>query len=154
VIARLRSQGHDVVDLGPPTSERCDYPVYAAKVARAVRDEAGARGILVCASGLGIAIAANKIRGIRAADAWNVETGRLCRSHNDANVLCLGERMIDETTAFAIVDVFLTTPAEGGRHLARVAQIADLEAEESSQSSDQGSVSAAPPGEHRRNVRG
>ena len=131
LVEHLRAQGHVVEDLGPETAASCDYPTFGAAVARAVRDEAGAFGLLVCGTGLGICIAANKIRGVRAVDAWNVEAAKQSRAHNDANVLCLGERLISETEAMAVVDAWLATAFEGGRHARRVAQIAALEIEES-----------------------
>ncbi len=131
LVEHLRARGHVVEDLGPETDASSDYPTFGAAVARAVRDEAGAFGLLVCGTGLGICIAANKIRGVRAVDAWNVEAAKQSRAHNDANVLCLGERLIAETEAIAVVDTWLATSFEGGRHARRVAQIAALEIEES-----------------------
>jgi ribose 5-phosphate isomerase B len=131
LVDHLRARGHEVEDLGPTTDASCDYPTSAAAVARAVRDDAGAVGLLVCGTGLGVCIAANKIRGVRAVDAWNVDGAKMSRAHNDANVLCLGERLISEAEALAVVDTWLATPFEGGRHGRRVAQIAALEIEES-----------------------
>ncbi len=131
LVEYLRGCGHLVEDLGPTTDASCDYPLSAAAVARAVRDDAGAFGLLVCGTGLGVCIAANKVRGVRAVDAWNVEGAKLSRAHNDANVLCLGERLMSEADARAVVDAWLATPFEGGRHGRRVAQIAALEIEES-----------------------
>ena len=131
LVDHLRGRGHTVEDLGPATDASCDYPTFAAAVGRAVRDEAGAFGLLVCGTGLGVCIAANKVRGVRAVDVWNVEGAQLSRAHNDANVLCLGERLIAEAEALAVVDAWLATPFEGGRHGRRVAQIAALEIEES-----------------------
>ena len=131
LVDHLRARGHVVEDLGPETDASCDYPTFGAAVARAVRDEAGAFGLLVCGTGLGICIAANKVRGVRAVDAWNVEGAKQSRAHNDANVLCLGERLIPEAEAIAVVDTWLATSFEGGRHARRVAQIAALEIEES-----------------------
>jgi ribose 5-phosphate isomerase B len=131
VVEYLRGRGHQVEDLGPATDASCDYPISAAAVARAVRDDAGAFGLLVCGTGLGVCIAANKVRGVRAVDAWNVEGAKMSRAHNDANVLCLGERLMAEAEALAVVDAWLATAFEGGRHGRRVAQIAALEVEES-----------------------
>lgn len=130
LVDHLRGRGHLVEDLGPETNVSCDYPTFAATVARAVRDEAGTFGLLVCGTGLGVAIAANKIRGVRAVDAWNLEAARLSRAHNDANVLCLGERLVPEAEAIAVLDTWLATSFEGGRHALRLAQIAALESEE------------------------
>jgi ribose 5-phosphate isomerase B len=117
----------DVDDRGPSEPTSVDYPDEAQKVARLVRDTAGARGILICGSGIGMAIAANKIHGVRAVDAWSVDAARLSRAHNDANVLCLGARLLSEEEAFRIVETWLDTPFEGGRHGARVAKITALE---------------------------
>ncbi|HEX3905431.1 MAG TPA: ribose 5-phosphate isomerase B [Polyangia bacterium] len=131
LVEHLRGSGHLVEDLGPATDASCDYPQFAGAVARAVRDDAGAFGLLVCGTGLGVCIAANKIRGVRAVDAWNVEGAKQSRGHNDANVLCLGARLVPESDAVTIVDTWLATPFEAGRHARRVAQIAALEIEES-----------------------
>jgi len=130
LVDHLRGRGHLVEDLGPATDASCDYPTFAAAVARAVRDDAGALGLLVCGTGLGVCIAANKIRGVRAVDVWNVEGAKQSRAHNDANVLCLGERLVPAAEAIAIVDTWLATPFEAGRHARRVAQISALEIEE------------------------
>jgi RpiB/LacA/LacB family sugar-phosphate isomerase len=127
---RLRQQGHQTIDLGPLTEDPCDYPDAAAAVGRAVRGEAGSAGVLVCGSGLGVCVAANKIRGVRAVAPWSVESARLSRAHNDANVICLGARLLPETDVEAILDVFLSTAFEGGRHARRVGKVAALEAEE------------------------
>jgi ribose 5-phosphate isomerase B len=130
IVAHLRALGFDVEDLGTPSGESTDYPDWAAAVGRAVRDQAGSVGVLVCGTGLGVCMAANKIHGVRAADAWSVEAARLSRAHNDANVLCVGSRLVPEATAFAIVDAWLDTDFEGGRHARRVDKIAALEIEE------------------------
>lgn len=119
----------EVVDLGPAAAERCDYPDFGAAVGRAVRDGEAPRGILVCGSGIGISMAANKINGVRAALAHNAITARLARAHNDANVLCLGSRIIGEVIALDAVDAFLATDFEGGRHAGRVEKIHRLEGE-------------------------
>jgi len=130
LVSALRDRGVNVDDRGPPSPTPVDYPDEAAKVARRVRDDGdGSRGILVCGSGVGMCMAANKIPGIRAVDAWCTEAARLSRAHNDANVLCLGERLIDEAEAMKIVDVWLATPFEGGRHATRVAKLGALDAE-------------------------
>jgi len=130
MVAHLRALGFEVDDLGTPSAESTDYPDWAAAVGRAVRDHAGSLGVLVCGSGLGVCMAANKIHGVRAADAWNVEAARLSRAHNNANVLCVGSRLVPEAEAFAIVDAWLDTEFEGGRHARRVDKIAALEVEE------------------------
>ncbi len=139
LVAHLRSRGRQVEDLGPPTDGSSDYPTWAAAVARAVRDDAGSFGLVVCGTGLGVCIAANKVRGVRAVDAWNLEGARQSRGHNDANVLCLGARLVAEADAIAIVDAWLETPFEGGRHARRVALIAAIESEETRQESQQDS---------------
>jgi len=130
VVAHLRALGFEVEDLGSPSAESTDYPDWAAAGGRAVRDHAGTLGVLVCGTGLGVCIAANKIAGVRAVDAWNVESARLSRAHNDANVLCVGARLIPDAAAFSIVDAWLDTDFEGGRHARRVEKIAALEVEE------------------------
>jgi ribose 5-phosphate isomerase B len=134
VVAHLRAHKHEVEDLGPQSVERIDYPDFAAPVSRAVRDTAGAVGVLVCGSGVGMCISANKVHGIRAVDAFSMESTRLSRSHNDANVLCLGERLIPPDTALAMVDAFLQTPFDGGRHQTRVDKIHELETAEAATS--------------------
>lgn len=131
LVEHLRAGGHTVEDLGTASDASCDYPDYAAAVGRAVSGEAGAVGLLVCGTGLGVCIAANKIRGVRAALAWNVEIAQISRGHNDANVLCLGARTTPEAEALAITEAWLAAPFEGGgRHTRRVEKIAAIEAEE------------------------
>ena len=130
MVAHLRALGFEVEDLGSPSAESTDYPDWAAAVGRAVREHAGSLGVLVCGTGLGVCMAANKIHGVRAVDVWSVEAARLSRAHNDANVLCVGARLVPEATAFAIVDAWLDTEFEGGRHARRVGKIAALEIEE------------------------
>jgi ribose 5-phosphate isomerase B len=119
--------GVEVVDLGPADAGRVDYPVFAERVGRAVSAGEAAVGILVCGSGIGISIAANKIAGVRAALCHDDFTARMARAHNDANVLCLGARVLGEGTALSAVDAFLAGTFEGGRHAERVAQISRLE---------------------------
>lgn len=136
VVQTLRARGIDVEDLGPQTPEPVDYPDEAARVARRVLAGGDVRGLLVCGSGVGMCMAANKIEGIRAVDAWNVDSARLSRAHNDANVLCLGERLISEGDADAIIDTWLSTPFEGGRHARRVAKIDHMAAHLADQTPD------------------
>ncbi len=145
LVEHLRAQGHDVVDLGPPDGRPTDYPDPAAAVGRAVRGEAGTRGVLVCGSGIGVSIAANKIRGVRAVDAWNLESARLSRAHNDANVLCLGGRLLSEGDAQAIAKIWLETPFDGGRHGLRVDKIARIEEQEEGQRGQAEEDRAAAP---------
>ena len=123
----LRLAGHEVQDMGTQSTESTDYPDYAAAVGRAVARGAAERGILVCATGVGISIAANKIDGVRAALGYNAEEVALTRQHNDANVLALASRYTDNPTADEYVKVFLETEFEGGRHQRRVDKISLLE---------------------------
>ena len=123
----LLDQGIEVTDEGTHSAESVDYPDYARKVAEAVAQNGNQRGILVCGSGIGMAMAANKVRGIRAAHVTSEQEARLSREHNDANVLTLGGRVLDEATALRIVQTFLNTKFEGGRHQRRVDKIAALE---------------------------
>lgn len=123
IIAHLRQSGHEVMDFGTDSPASVDYPKFIRPVAEAVAAGEFERGIVLGGSGNGEAIAANRVRGVRCGLCWNLESARLTRLHNDANVLSLGERMMDEATALAIVDVFLSTPFEGGRHLARIQQL-------------------------------
>jgi ribose 5-phosphate isomerase B len=123
----LRAEGHQVDDAGTHTPESTDYPDYAGRVGRAVVDGRAERGILVCASGAGMSIAANKIRGVRAVLVSTVEQALLTRAHNDANVLALGARFLEQAAAEELVQVFLSTPFEGGRHGRRVEKITQME---------------------------
>ncbi len=125
--ARLVASGAEVDDLGTTSEASVDYPDYAAAVARRVASGASDRGILVCGTGIGMAIAANKVNGIRAAPAESLEAARLSRAHNDANVLTLGARLTPADRALDIVQTFLDTPFEGGRHQRRVDEIRALE---------------------------
>lgn len=123
----LRSKGHKITDFGTYNEESCDYPDYARKVAEAVASGRFQRGILVCKSGIGMAISANKIKGIRAADIRDVESAVLSRQHNDTNVVTLGSRFVKPALAKKIVDVWLKTRPLGGRHRRRVNQIKKME---------------------------
>ncbi len=123
MIAHLRQAGHEVVDFGTDSENSVSYVTFIRPVAEAVAAGKYERGIVLGGSGNGEAITANRVRGVRCGLCWNVESARLTRLHNDANVLSLGERMMDLATALAIVDVFLTTEFEGGRHIERIRQI-------------------------------
>ncbi len=123
IVDHLRASGHDVTDFGTDSERAVDYPKFIFPVARAVAAGEYERGIVLGGSGNGEAIAANRIRGVRAGLCWNLESARLTRRHNDANVLSLGERMMDLPSALALVDVFLETPFEGGRHIDRIRQL-------------------------------
>jgi RpiB/LacA/LacB family sugar-phosphate isomerase len=127
LVERLRSQGREIVDLGTDSDAACDYPEFAYAVANAVRGNPGSLGILVCATGQGMAIAAGKVRSIRAVVPATVEAARLSRFDNNANVLCLGGRFLSESEAFAIVDTWLSTGFAGGRHARRIAKVAAIE---------------------------
>lgn len=118
--ARLAAAGHEVVDFGTHSAEACDYPQYIRPVAEAVARGEAERGIVLGGSGNGEAIVANRVPGVRCGLAWNEESARLCREHNNANVLSLGERMVSPELADAIVELFLTTPFAGGRHQRRI----------------------------------
>lgn len=134
ILRRLESRGFACENFGTDTTESVDYPDYARQVAEAVASGRADRGILVCGTGIGMAIAANKVPGIRAALVGDPESARLCREHNDANVLALGARITAPENALAIVDLFLDTPFAGGRHQRRVDKIAAIERLESAQS--------------------
>lgn len=123
----LVDSGHSVVDVGTHSAESVDYPGFAAAVGRAVASGEADSGVLVCGSGVGVAIAANKIDGVRAANVVDPETARMSRMHNDANVVTVGARSISEDVAREIVDAFLSAEFEGGRHQRRVDAISALE---------------------------
>ena len=123
----LEARGHQVLDMGTNSTESTDYPAYAFKVAEAVRDGAAERGVLACDSGNGIAIAANKVEGIRAAIAINCWQAEMARRHNDANVLVLASAVTPKDQEEEILDAWLNAPFDGGRHARRVAQIGEYE---------------------------
>jgi ribose 5-phosphate isomerase B len=117
---RLTRLGHCVSDLGAHNEESTDYPDYAQAVARAVADGQCDRGVLICSSGIGMSIAANRFKGVRAALCLNAEMARISRFHNNSNVLCLGQDAAGEAEVNKIVDVWLSTGFEGGRHQRRI----------------------------------
>jgi ribose 5-phosphate isomerase B len=123
----LAAAGHEVLDLGTDSAESVDYPQYAEPAARAVAGGEADRGVLVCGSGNGVAIVANKIPGIRAVNAHDADEAKMARRHNDANVVTLSGARLHPDTADAIVRTFLTTDFDGGRHARRVDQITALE---------------------------
>jgi len=124
----LREAGHEVVDVGTNSGEESvDYPVYASRAAHLVADGEADRAVIVCGSGVGVSIAANKIDGIRAVNGHDAEEAEMSRRHNDANVLTLAGRRLSDDQAKQIVDTFLSTDFEAGRHERRVAEIAELE---------------------------
>jgi ribose 5-phosphate isomerase B len=126
----LIAEGHEVSDLGIHRLESVDYPDIAALVARAVAAGEAERGIIICGTGIGVSLAANKVRGIRAALCTDCYMARMAREHNDAQVLCLGGRVLGIGSALDIVRVFLTSTFLGGRHARRVAKISALERKE------------------------
>src|SRR5579872_125030 len=124
----LAMAGHEVVDFGTSSTESCDYPDFAQPVARDVAQGRSDRGILVCSTGIGMAMAANKVDGVRAAPAQSEDEVRLTREHNDANVLTIGAKYLDEQRAMELIRTFLDTQFSGGeRHERRIAKIAQLE---------------------------
>jgi ribose 5-phosphate isomerase B len=127
LLPELEAAGHNVVDFGANSPDSCDYPDFAEPVARGVSGGEFDRGILVCSTGIGMAIAANKIAGVRAAPAECEDEVQLAREHNDVNVLTLGAKYLDETRAMKLIQVFLSAGFAAGRHARRVAKIAALE---------------------------
>ncbi|KAB2962629.1 MAG: ribose 5-phosphate isomerase B [Thermoanaerobaculia bacterium] len=125
LVACLAAAGHTVDDLGTDTPASTDYPDWAARVSEAVREGRAERGLLVCGTGVGMAMAANRRRGVRAVATSDLFTARLAREHNDANVLALGARIVAPALAEEIVTVFLATPFAGGRHQRRVGKLDD-----------------------------
>ena len=119
----LKEKGHEVVDIGPFSKDRVDYPDYAVKVSQAVLEDKESQGILICGSGIGMSIAANRFSGIRAALCHDAYTASVARGHNDANILCFGERIIGKGVAESILDAWIAAGFEGGRHADRVKKI-------------------------------
>jgi ribose 5-phosphate isomerase B len=128
VLAHLAAAGHEVDDLGADSAEvSVGYPLVGRSVGDAVADGRAERGVCVCGSGIGIGIAANKVDGVRAAVVHDVTSARLARAHNDANIMCLGQRLTGQATALDAVDAFFSTEFEGGRHQRRIDQITHQE---------------------------
>ena len=125
LIARMQEKGCDVTDVGPFTADSVDYPVYAAQVARAVAKGEFPRGIVVCGTGIGVSIVANRFTGVRCSLCTSVEMAEMTRKHNDSNCLSIGGRITTEATALAILDAWLDTAYEGGRHDKRVQMLDD-----------------------------
>lgn len=123
----LEELGHQVVDFGTHTAESCDYPDYAAEAARAVADGRCQMGIVICTTGIGVSMAANKIHGVRCALVSDLMSARLTRQHNDANMMALGAGVVGEKLALELTDAFLSASFEGGRHARRVAKLMALE---------------------------
>lgn len=122
-IAHLTKQGHKVTDLGPDSDGRVDYPDFAQKLCAKVAEEPGSFGVLICGTGIGMSMAANKCPGIRAALCQDAYTSAMARAHNDANVLCFGQRVVGEGVMESILDAFCNATFEGGRHQGRVEKI-------------------------------
>ena len=138
--AHLVEAGHEIEDLGTHGRASVDYPDFGAAVARAVASGSAELGVACCGTGIGISIAANKVRGVRAAVVHDVSSARLARAHNDANVVCFGSRLLGPVVAIDALDAFLAARFEGGRHLQRIDKIAALE---------DGAVAAAAGGSQR-----
>ena len=126
----LKDQGYEVTDEGPDATDSVDYPDYALKVANKVSTGQADRGILICATGVGMCITANKVHGVRATTCGDVDVARLSRQHNDVNVVCLSGDRLDEQAAQRVLDTWLEAEFEGGRHALRVEKIADIEHEQ------------------------
>ena len=125
IAAYLKELGHDVVDFGTNTKDSCDYPDFAKPAAKAVANGECERGVVVCTTGVGVSMVANKIKGVRCALCTNADMAKMTRLHNNANMIALGQKYVDWTMAKQIVDNFLNTQFEGGRHAERVAKIED-----------------------------
>lgn len=125
----LKENKYEFTDFGCDSLDSCDYPDYALKVARAVKDKDCDFGILICGTGIGISIAANKIKGIRAALCHDTFSAKAARAHNNANIIAFGERVIGSSLMLEILEAFLNTEFEGGRHEKRVSKIANIENE-------------------------
>ena len=122
-VIMLREKGHEVVDLGPFDKERVDYPDYAINVCEHVLANKASQGILICGSGIGMSMAANRFSGIRAALCHDAYSATVARAHNDANVLCFGERIVGKGVAESIVDAWIASSFEGDRHCGRIEKI-------------------------------
>ena len=127
IVEYLEAKGYELVNFGTDTEDRVDYPIYGKKVADAVASGECELGILICGTGIGISLAANKVRGIRAAVCSEPYSARLTRQHNNANIIAFGARVVGEATAEMIVDEFLTAEFEGGRHQGRIDMISAIE---------------------------
>ena len=119
----VTEKGHEIIDLGPDSADRVDYPDFGHKCAKAVAADEGSFGIVVCGTGIGISMAANKVPGIRAALCHNAYTAAMARAHNNAQILAFGERVVGRGVIESMIDAFIATEFEGGRHAARVAKI-------------------------------
>ena len=129
VISKIKALGHEVLDCGTTVPQRVDYPDFGVAAAKAVADGTCEKGIVVCTTGIGISIAANKVKGIRAAVVSNEFCAEMTRRHNNANILCMGGRVSTEEEAVKYAHIFINTPFEGGRHNRRVDMITAIENE-------------------------
>lgn len=127
IVQMLQEKGIDYKDFGTFNEDSCDYPDYALLVAEGVAKNSYDCGILLCGTGIGISIAANKVKGIRAAVVTNEFTAQACKAHNNANIICMGGRVITPQEAICLVDIWLNTEFEGSRHSRRLSKIADIE---------------------------
>lgn len=126
VKAKMQADGHEMFDVGTDSTESVDYPKYGHAVGRAVASGEVERGIAICGSGIGISIACNKVPGVRAALCTSTEMAEMCRRHNNANVIAMGARMISEELAFAMIDTWMSTEFEGGKHERRINELDDI----------------------------
>lgn len=122
-VGLLKEKGHEVIDLGPFSKDRVDYPDYAVKVSQSVLQDSDSQGILICGSGIGMSMAANRHTGIRAALCHDAYTATVARGHNDANILCFGERIVGKGVAESILDAWCAGSFDGGRHIGRIEKI-------------------------------
>lgn len=127
IIKHLEENGHEVIDKGTYTKDSCDYPIYGEKVALAIKNKEGDLGILICGTGIGISLAANKVPGIRAAVCSEPYSAKMTRAHNNANILAFGARVVGEDLAKMIVDAFINTEFLGERHQKRVDMLSEIE---------------------------
>lgn len=127
VAEHLKQLGHEVVDCGTYSTDSCDYPDFGAKAARMVADGQCERGVVICTTGIGISISANKVKGIRCALCMNTDMAMMTRKHNDANMIAMGAKYVAPQLAFEMVDIFLSTDFEGGRHQTRVDKLMNIE---------------------------
>jgi len=127
ILERLTNLGHDIIDHGPASNDSVDYPDFAVKVSLSVAEGEADRGILICGTGMGMCIAANKIKGIRATACHDEVTAEMSRRHNDANVLCLSAELLGEQLVDRMIEIWMTTDFEKGRHARRLDKISDFE---------------------------
>ena len=127
ILSQVAELGHEIIDMGPVTAEIVDYPDFGAKGSRAVSDGIADRAILICGSGIGMSIVANKFPGVRAALCHDELTAEMSRRHNDANVLCLSADLLGERLTSRMIEIWLETAFEGGRHARRIGKIAEVE---------------------------